>query len=151
MERYNEWLKTLSSSERAELLQKPPKERIALIRMWKHRNERARLRSFLSNNLKREEIEHLLNWLDDYAQKRRDELRTYVPLWRRREYTDRDDRRSRLYLLGAAYRRDRGRALSAPTAEEMASLLNQLSEEAKSAIEQRDSGMWSSILWKPPS
>lgn len=65
--RYGEFLKSLSSSEKKELLDLPREERLDKIRAIKAHKEKQRLMESLSDNVKIADVESFVKWLDEIA------------------------------------------------------------------------------------
>ena len=71
---YHEWLKSLSPSERVELNELPPADRVAKIKQLVHRQEAARRHAQSVELLTRRNMSNILKWIEDIAWQHRDKL-----------------------------------------------------------------------------
>ncbi len=79
LERYDVWLGTLSSAQRAKLLALPAAERIAQIREMKRRSEESIFGVITSSRLSREDARLVFDWLDELTKDQEEELRKARP------------------------------------------------------------------------
>lgn len=85
MQRYAEWLKTLSSIERAELLRLPTSERLKRVKMLMEAQAQERFRQMLSDMqaskdlLSHEDQKVICKWTDQFLENHRDEILANVP------------------------------------------------------------------------
>ena len=129
MNRYNEWLKTLSASQRAELLEMPKEKRLEQIRILKGKSDRERLSRMISANLTKDDMSHVASWIQEFAKGHRPELLEAMPDKMRRGLRDKFDARIQFFLLHNAFRKN-GK-LPNPSDAEIESLVNGLSSEAR--------------------
>jgi hypothetical protein len=73
LDRYYEWLKTLTTKQRADLLELPPDQRIERIKQLMQEQERARLRELRGERLPEADIDAIFNWLDAFLQEHEEE------------------------------------------------------------------------------
>jgi hypothetical protein len=134
MQRYAEWLKTLPSGQRSELLSLPPQERIAEIKRLMQERETWQMRHFFSREqLADEDLEAIGKWLDDFIAKHEEELLDKVPMFRERISGLSDPAKRRL-LLYFGLRMNPRRDLFQPTNEEIGELELRLSEQARQQL-----------------
>lgn len=156
--RYNDWLKTLSSAERAELLGLACDERIAKIREILKRQESLRFREF-AGTLPEQDRDAIYRWLEAFVDKHEDELLKLSP-WSQfrsrqgpesrqgpdsrqgqqgsdsRQGPEGDPKRHRRMLMFTLLRRGSDDAPSlVPTAEDVAELMPKLSQVTRHEIE----------------
>ena len=75
MQRYNQWLKTLTSSERAELLSVPPDRRMAQIKRLMSEQEHILLeRLAKGEEIPPEDLKAILDWLAEFIEAHEDEI-----------------------------------------------------------------------------
>ena len=133
MERYNEWLKTLSSAVRAELLSLPPDERIKRIKDLKQEQERQRFREF-ANNLPEQDMNVVYSWMEDFVGRHAEEfLRRVPPEYRRRIEQSEEAERRKALMAGLLWRR-LGDDSPKPTEADVERLLPQLSQETRKEL-----------------
>lgn len=73
LDRYHEWLKTLTTKQRADLLELPADKRIERIKEIMQEQERARLRELGGQKLPEADIEAIFNWIDAFVQEHEEE------------------------------------------------------------------------------
>ncbi len=132
--RYHEWLKSLSPSDRADLLALPPTERLARIKTLKHDQE-ARAASLAGGaRLVGRDVSALSHWMDQFAIDHESELLKSAP--RRQEIKNLDSvaRHKALVLLAWQHWRT-GNKLPLITDAEITRLAEQLSPEPRRALE----------------
>jgi hypothetical protein len=135
LSRYNDWLKTLSSAERAELLGLDCDERIAKIKAILKRQESLRFREF-AGNLPEQDRDAIYGWLEEFVEKHEEELLKRSPWPQFRQHKGDDPTRRRRMLMFTLLRRSTENATTvAPTREDFAELLPKLSEETRHEIE----------------
>ena len=135
LERYHEWLKTLSAEQRAELNDLTPDERIARIErlMSRQRDERERgRRRYFGNQppLAREDARQVFHWFGDLVWRKRAELLKEIPAERREQVERLDEPLQRRSLMWTAMQRWRGEPLPAAP-EQLAELTQKLSPPAQ--------------------
>lgn len=134
MARYHEWLKSLSPSDRADLLALPPAEQLARIKTLKHDQE-ARAASLAGGaHLVGRDVTALSHWVDQFATDHETELLKSAP--RRKDIRNLDSaaRHKALVLLAWQHWRT-GNLLPLITDAEITRLAEQLSPEARRALE----------------
>jgi hypothetical protein len=105
MERYYDWLKTLSAAERADLLALGSVDRVAMIKSLTHEQE-ARLTTLAGGfHLMRSDVDTLHRWIDDMALKHKDELLKDMPEKRQQEIKSLDERQLKQRLALMAWQR----------------------------------------------
>lgn len=134
MERYTQWLKTLPSGQRSELLSLPPKERIAEIRRLMEERERSQMRHFIPTELTDEDLQAIGDWLDEFIEQHEAELIEAVPRFRERIKAMHDAQKRRL-LLYVALRMSPQKDLFKPSKEEIERLEGQLSADAQKKLQ----------------
>lgn len=136
MTRYQQWLKALPSSERAELLELPATERIARIREIKERQERERFHQQVASVLTADDANVVLRWIEGYVRRHEDELITQLPAGIRPEPGSEFSRRTRRGLMYAVGRPGSKVKLPLPTRDEFAELANQLSPGSRVKLDE---------------
>ena len=138
VQRYNQWLATLTSPQRAALLTiQDPQERIARIKELIQLQAEQRFHAFLPN-LPDDDRKVTYKWVGDFVTKHAAQIRQHMP----REWQDRltglDEEARRRELARTwswRYRRQEPGAAT-PTKEEFAQLFTSLSAETRQWIEQ---------------
>jgi hypothetical protein len=131
MVRYNEWLKSLPSSKRADLLDLPTNERLADIKRIVVEQEEARFNELVKRALLPQDFEAMIGWLQERVLSR-------LPVDLQSRITDIEDPRRRRFETMRLYRHQTGDKWlfeSQPlTAEEIQMLTDKLSEQARKAL-----------------
>jgi hypothetical protein len=132
LERYHEWLKTITPSQRAELAELPPDKRVQEI-------ERIRRRQRDDQNLEllsRQDMREIMRWIEDLVKKHRQELVAGIPeRYRARYEKDTDPRRMQMALVYRMFGRSReGEHESRVTQDDVDRLAKKLSEPARAEI-----------------
>ncbi len=98
---YARWLNTLPSGQRADLLSRPPEERLAEIKRLLRQQETARLSSLMTQELSEEDLAAILAWLDDLLGRREQDLIAKFPMLepRLRQIEDPQRRRLTMYWM----------------------------------------------------
>jgi hypothetical protein len=134
--RYNDWLKTLSAGERAELLGLPPDERVERIKQLKQQQEAQHFGGLVSTNLPPADVQVLLDWLDQFIEGHEEAIIAALPAEFQERAQQFDDPVKRRHLLRFAMlvnrRRNNG---PMPNLQDLQRLTGQLSAEAQSALE----------------
>ena len=136
LSRYNAWLKTLSSAERAELLGLECDERIAKIKDILQRQESLRFREF-AGNLPEQDREAIYGWLEEFVDKHEEELNKLAeksPWSQFRSHSSDDPKRRQRSLMFTLLRRDAEEGVT-PTREDFAALLPKLSEQTRHELD----------------
>ncbi len=79
LDRYHEWLKTLTTKQRADLLELPADKRVDRIKELMQEQERARLRDLGGKQLPEPDIDAIFNWLDDFMKQHEDQYLDRLP------------------------------------------------------------------------
>ena len=135
LERYTDWLKTLSSIERAKLLGMPVKDRIAMIKHLQQKRERERFGFFGESQLPAEDIPKILRWTMAYIHNHEREIIAQLPQQGRQRILRAQPRERRKMLLAALMRRRPSPKDLSTSAEEIRRLAEQLSPEAQAILE----------------
>lgn len=77
---YARWLNTLPSGQRADLLSRPPTERLVEIKRLLRQQETARLSSLMAQELSEEDLTAILAWLDDLLGRREQDIIAKFPM-----------------------------------------------------------------------
>ena len=133
--RYSEWLKTLSSVERAKLLGMPVKDRIATIKQLQQKRERERFGFFGESQLPAEDIPKILRWTMAYIDNHEREIIGRLPQQRRQRILRAQPRERRRMLLTALMQRRPSPKDLSTSAEEIQRLAAQLSPEARAILD----------------
>ncbi len=132
LQRYDRWLGTLTSGQRAKLLAMPVPERIEQIREMKRRSEESLFGLITSSRLSPTDARLVFDWLDKLAAEKEASLREQLDP-RSRGWIDqiREGPRRRSMILRILLREQGAEALPQPTSEEVEALVAQLSAEAQ--------------------
>lgn len=137
--RYNQWLATLTSPQRAALLTiQNPQERIARIKELMQQQAEQRFREFLPN-LPDEDRQVVNKWVGDFVTAHEDEIRNQMrPEWREKlaEARDHEARRRDLAMSWAFRYRRKEPGTPVPTAEDFDRLLGGLSAQTRREMNQ---------------
>jgi hypothetical protein len=139
MARYNQWLATLTSPQRAALTDiADPAERIVRIKELMQQQAEQRFREFLPN-LPDEERKVINKWVGDFVTAHEEDIRKLMrPEWREKvaeSHNDEARRRNLAMNWGWQFRR-REPGTPVPTAEEFEQLFKALSAETRREIDQ---------------
>lgn len=138
---HDEWLRGLTSSQRAELAAVPLERRVEAIRRLMDQSVR-------EQSLSPEDKATLLAWAESLAQRHEAELRSSLPPqfdWRLR--TPGDEGMKRRLLIGVLLERIRGGASAIPTQEDLTELERRLSPAARqSLVRARESNLVRSLV-----
>jgi len=136
MIRYNDWLKSLSPSQRVELAELSGQERIAKIKQFMQEQESQRFSQLVKTRLGQEDVRTIFAWLHEYAQRHERELLSRLSDEARKRVLQETDPKKRWPLLLHAFQRRRpgGNPIS-PDANEIAELREGLSAEAQKALD----------------
>ena len=135
MTRFCDWLKTLSSGQRAELLDLPPDKRIARIKEIMSQQEAARFREY-TGNLPENDRDRIYKFLEEFIARHEDQIKDRMP----RELRDRlrhlDEEGRKRMLIGALQNRRNDSDMPFPAREDFEKLLANLSPETQKQLEQ---------------
>jgi hypothetical protein len=107
--RYHEWLKTLSPSQREELSELPPKERIQLIKQIQRQQQARQNQARAAQLLSKQDMLEIVRWTEDFAWKNRDRLLEHMPDKQRKNFDKADRSGQRRMLLFRALTAERAR------------------------------------------
>jgi hypothetical protein len=137
LERYHEWLKTITPSQRATLAELPPDERVKEIERVQRRQEDDQRLEPLS----RQDMREIRHWIDQLVEKHRKELVAGIPERFRKWFDqEKDPRRKQMALVYRMFGRSHDPAHeSRVTQEDIDRLAAKLSESARAEIEKAGS------------
>jgi hypothetical protein len=140
MVRYTEWLKTLSSGQRAELLALPAEQRVARIQALIKEQETQRFGRLVEGQLPPQDLEVIYKWLERYVEAHEAELLQKMPpeIADRFRQMDDPEKRRRALIFSLQFRRPSDDFAPAQP-EEINQLVNQLSAEAKRILKEAQS------------
>ena len=133
---YHEWLKTLTAKDRADLLSLPPEKRINQIKKLMEEQRQQRFQELVRTQLSPEDVRAIFTWLDTYAKNHEEELMALLPETTRARVTQPNIPRlmQRKLMMMALGSRGNEVQLPPPTEEELESLRQSLSENARKAL-----------------
>ena len=138
LDRYHEWLKTLTPAERADLAEMSPKERVDQIKRLQQRQHMAREREHQEELLSRSDRRAIVKWAEDVAWKHREQLIVHMPENQRKYFEKNDEAREKPLLLRAlAFERSRrpgGHRMTLVEKADVDRLAKRLSEPAKDEL-----------------
>jgi len=134
MVRYHEWLKTLSPSDRADLLALPPADRLARVKTLKHDQEARAATLAGGAHLIGKDIIALSRWMEQFATDHETELLKSAARRQDLKNLDPAARRKAVTLIAWQHWRT-GNKLPIVSDAEIARLAEQLSPEARAALE----------------
>ncbi len=139
LERYTEWLKTLTPVEKAELMKLPPQERMTHIKKLVSDQDAKRFRMIAVGFLNPEDLGAIRKWFDEFVKTHADEIRATVPkdgrFDRLRAGLDSSDTHECVRLLRFWYLRHPGPNLPQPTQEEVQRLKTLVSQDARETLD----------------
>ncbi len=107
--RYHEWLKTLTPTQRSELADLPPQERVQQIKKIQRQQHMAREQAHLNEVLSKKDLTAIVQWVEDLAWQRRERLLTGMSESQRKGFDGTDEHRQRRILLYRALASERAR------------------------------------------
>ncbi|MEQ8790605.1 MAG: hypothetical protein RIC55_30185 [Pirellulaceae bacterium] len=134
MDRYAQWLRTLPSGERAELLSLSEEERIPRIRELMQQHEAQQFHRLVSSKLPAHDLRSIYEWLNDIAQRHEKEILAEASDEFRRRYGEEEDdesRRRRMLVFALTSRRG---DLPFVQTTDVEQLVDRLSPEARDAL-----------------
>jgi hypothetical protein len=136
MGRYCNWLKNLSSSERAGLLNLPADQRIERIKQIVQRQENSRFLDYVEYYLPTEDRNTVRKWLETYALSHEDEIVKHMSWDLRRRVREAKDQqsRTRLLMVGLFFRPPNSE-MPFPQKDEVDALVATLSEATRKELE----------------
>ena len=87
---FHEWLKTLTPSQRAELADLPPQQRVQAIQRLQKQQQMARDRTHRTELLSREDVRKIVRWAEAAAWTRREDLLAGLPPEQRKRFEKMD-------------------------------------------------------------
>jgi len=136
MHGYCQWLRELPSYRRAELLELEPGERIARIKQLKEAEARIH-----ANRPQRKDMEALFRWMRQYVEKHEQAILQTIPEDRRRQIGELSGESRRRLVMWMAWQRwqiTKPDKLPTLTADDLADLRSQLSEETRKKFSQKE-------------
>jgi hypothetical protein len=138
LDRYHEWQKTITSAQRAELLQMPAEERIQRIGELLQEQAKQRVRELAGRPLPEQDIEAIYSWLGRFLKRFETEFKERMPsdVRERLEKTADETAWRQQILRYLVYRGGRGEfPFPRPTQEEFQEILTKLSPESRQVLE----------------
>jgi hypothetical protein len=134
--RYHEWLTGLSPGERADLAELPPDKRLERVKQMLDDQETRLAVRLGAGRLMPGDARAILEWMEDVAVARRDEILSSLPEHRRQWIAGLDEIPQRRHLLVAGWQLWGVGGNSGPPIdqEELQSLLQKLSPDARAAL-----------------
>ena len=128
VEQYSAWLKTLSTSQRIDLLSLSPDERLERIREIKRRSEIDRFGRFTTRKLSMNDVREIFTWLDDeLISGDQERMLARLDSSERESLSKVDRRRRNLQMLKMVLEKDE----DIPTSVQIDKLVDKLSQEAQ--------------------
>jgi hypothetical protein len=135
LDRYHEWLKTLTSAQRVELLELPTDERVERIKDLMQEQERKRLRDLGGRQLPEADTDAIFKWLEDYMHKNEEQFLERLPKDFAAKLRSSDEvSRRRSLMRGIIMRGPRGE-FPLPTRDDLERLLPTLSQPTRQVFE----------------
>ncbi len=141
--RYHEWLKTLTSSQRAELAALPTEQRVQQIKRLQRQQQAARERAHHSEVLSKQDKIEIVRWLEDFVWKRREAVIASLSREQREKFDKGDAKAQRRIVLYKSFERARRGSksgspigLSAIEQQDIDRLQEKLSPAAKQELAQ---------------
>ncbi|MBC8871248.1 MAG: hypothetical protein H8E44_17620 [Planctomycetes bacterium] len=134
MERYAEWLKTLPSGQRADLLSLPPKDRIEKIKRLMQQQHTSRMRGIVAAELSDEDLGAIVKWMNDFVRRHEKEILDSMPMMKQR-LAQIDDQNKRELLIQVAFRIGNRKDALKPDREDIERLKSQLSLKARQQLD----------------
>lgn len=137
--RYVEWLKTLPSGQRAELLSLPADERIAKIKALMEEERKQQFRRFAEQPPPEEDMKVLVQWFGEFFERHRERILAELPVARREATEKIKGSKPEPVALYFRYLRDRvpdANERIVPSDEEIKDLESRLSDATKKILEQ---------------
>jgi hypothetical protein len=147
LERYHEWLKTITPSERATLAELRPEKRVEQIAHIQRRQQTAQR----LEHLERQDTREIMRWIYDLVKKHRDDVIADMDEPDRKRFEKQDESTQRRWLIYRIFGGRRGgQPESRVTPQDIERLAARLSEGARAELSGEDSpeaqqrlvGMW---------
>lgn len=137
MFRYHDWLQTLASGQRADLLTMAADARLAEMKRIRDDQARERLRRLAMTRLTPEDARVIFTWLGEMIQSHEAELVAAMPEDQQREFAKvTEEMRRRRWLFATLVSNRNAAALDLPTPADVGKLMAMLSEEPRKALQQ---------------
>lgn len=140
LERYNGWLRTLTPTQTAELVDLPVDERIKAIKSQLQKQEMLNVGPLAGAKLKSSDVEAIVSWLDDFIQRNEATIRSEMPRESFGDFEHRflsrieDPKRRRLVLYSSYLRRPPSERTVRPSEDDLRQLQAKLSGEAQAEL-----------------
>ncbi|WP_425613839.1 hypothetical protein NA78x_003683 [Anatilimnocola sp. NA78] len=135
LDRYHEWLKTLTTKQRADLLELSGDEQIERIKELKRQQEHSRLRDLGGRQLPEGDIDAIFTWLEEFMKQHEDQYLEKLP----KEFADRlrsqDEAARRRSLMRGIIMRGPRSDFPMPIREDLERLLPALSKVTRDSFE----------------
>lgn len=135
LDRYHEWLKSLTTKQRADLLELPTEKRIERIKELMQEQERSRLRDLGGKQLPELDIDAIFNWLDEFMKQHEDKYLERLPEEFRNKLLDQEEVSRRRSLMRGIIMRGPRNDFPMPMREDFDRLLPTLSAATRAALE----------------
>jgi hypothetical protein len=135
LDRYHEWLKSLTTKQRADLLELPADQRIGRIKELMQEQERSRLRDLGGKQLPELDIDAIFNWLDQFMKQHEDKYLERLPEEYRKRLLDQEEVSRRRSLMRGIIMRGPRNDFPMPMREDFDRLLPTLSAATRAALE----------------
>lgn len=135
LDRYHEWLKTLTAKQRADLLELPADKRIDRIKELMQAQERARLRDLGGKQLPEEDVDAIFSWLEEFMKTHEDQYLQRLKEDDRKKLKELDEVSRRRSLMRGIIMRGPQNYSPMPMKEDFVRLLPKLSVATRAALE----------------
>jgi hypothetical protein len=135
LDRYHEWLKSLTTKQRADLLELPAEKRIERIKELMQEQERSRLRDLGGKQLPELDIDAIFNWLDEFMKQHEEKYLERLPQEYRNKLLDQEEVSRRRSLMRGIIMRGPRNDFPMPMREDFDRLLPTLSAATRAALE----------------
>ncbi|WP_254507849.1 hypothetical protein [Anatilimnocola floriformis] len=135
LDRYHEWLKSLTTKQRADLLGLPAEQRVERIKELMQEQERARLRDLGGKQLPEDDIDAIFGWLDEYMKQHEDKYLERLPDDVRKRILDQEEVSRRRSLMRGIIMRGPRNDFPMPLREDFERLLPKLSGATRAALD----------------
>jgi len=135
LDRYHEWLKTLTTKQRADLLELSGSEQIERIKELKREQERQRLRDLGGRQLPEGDIDAIFSWLEEFMKQHEDEYLDKLPNDYATKLRSQEEGIRRRSLMRAIIMRGPRNDFPMPIREDLERLLPKLSTVTRQALE----------------
>lgn len=135
LDRYHEWLKSLTTKQRADLLELPADKRIERIKELMQEQERSRLRDLGGKQLPELDIDAIFDWLDEFMKQHEEKYLERLPEDYRKKLLDQEEVSRRRSLMRGIIMRGPRNDFPMPMREDFDRLLPTLSAATRAALE----------------